>query len=91
MNSPPAENGLSPAHKLFNHPIRTNLPSVKPYTKPSNIETATEPETQNRLPTLKPGGTVRIRTDEEKTWDKKGSVIAHNDHPPLYVLNEWIT
>ena len=30
LNSPPAENGLSPAHKLFNHPIRTNLPSVKP-------------------------------------------------------------
>ena len=30
LNSPPAENGLSPAPKLFNHPIRTNVPSVKP-------------------------------------------------------------
>ena len=38
--------------------------------------TAIEPETQNRLSTLKPGDTFRIRTDQERTWDKKGLVIA---------------
>ena len=89
MNSLPDENSLSPAHKLFNRPIRTNLPSAKPQPKPSTTNTAIEPQTQNRLSTLKPGDTVRIRTDEEKTWDKKGSVIAPNDRPRSYnVLNE---
>ena len=67
LNSQPDENGLSPAHKLFNCPIRTNLPSAKPQPKPSTTNTAIEPETQNRLSTLKSGDTVRIRTDEEKT------------------------
>ena len=89
LNSQPDENGLSPAHKLFNRPIHTNLPSAEPQPKPSTTNTAIEPETQNRLSTLKLGYTVRIRTDEEKTWDKKGSVIAPNDHPCSYnVLNE---
>ena len=37
----------------------------------------------------KPGDSVRIRTDEEKSWDKKRSVIASNDRPCSYnVLNE---
>ena len=89
MNSQPDENGSSPAHKLFNHPIRTNLPSAKPQPKPSTTNTVIEPETKNRLSTLKPGDTVRIRTDEEKIWDKKGSAIAPNDRPRSYsVLNE---
>ena len=88
LNSQPDENGLSPAHKLFNRPIHTNLPSAEPQPKPSTTNTAIEPETQNRLSTLKPGYTVRIRTDEEKTWDKKGSVIAPNGHPCSNVLNE---
>ena len=60
---------MSPAHKLFNRPIRTNLTSAKPQPKASTTNTA--PETQNRLSTLKPGDTARIRTDEEKTWDKR--------------------
>ena len=81
MNSQLDENGLSPAHKLFNRPIRTTLPSAKPQSKPSTTNTASERETQNRLSNLKPGDTVRGRTDEEKTWDKKGSVIAPNDRP----------
>ena len=71
LNSQPDENELSPANKLFNRPIRTNLTSAKPQRKASTTNTAIEPETQNRLSTLKPGDTARIRTDEEKTWDKK--------------------
>ena len=72
---------MLPVHKLFNHPIRTNLPSVKPQPKPSTTKTAIELEIQNRLSTLKPENTVTIRTDEEEIWDKKGSVIAPNDRP----------
>ena len=89
MNSQPDQNGLSLAHKLFNRSIRTNLPSVKPQPKSSTTKTAVESETQNRLSTLKPRDTVKIRTDEEKTWDKKGSIIAPNGRPRSYnVLNE---
>ena len=89
LNSQPDENGLLPAHKLFNHPICTNLPSAKPQPKPSTTNTAIEPETQNHLSTLKPGDTIRIKTDKEKTWNKKGSVIAPNDcHCSYNILNE---
>ena len=80
---------LSPAHKLFKSPIRTNVPSAKPQPKPSTTKAAIEPKTQNRLSILKPGDTVRIRTDEEKTWDRKGSLITPKDRPRSYnVLNE---
>ena len=40
LSSQPDKNGLSPAHKLFNHPICTNAPSIKPQTKPSTTKTA---------------------------------------------------
>ena len=40
LNSQPDENGFSPAHNLFNRPIRTNLPSAKPQPKPSTTNTA---------------------------------------------------
>ena len=46
LNSQTDEIGLSPAHKLLNRPIRTNLPSAKPQPKPSTTNTAIEPETQ---------------------------------------------
>ena len=52
LNSQPDKNGLSPAHKLYNRPIRTNLPSAKPQPKLSTTNTAIERETQNRLSTL---------------------------------------
>ena len=62
---------------------------MKPQPKPSTTETAIEPETQNRLQTLKPGDTVRIRTNKEKTWDSKGWFIASNDGPRSYnILNK---
>ena len=81
MNSQPDENGLSPVHKY--------LPSTRTQPKPSTTNTAIEPETQNHLSTLKPGDTIRIRTNKEKTWDKKGSVFAPNDLPRSNnVLNE---
>ena len=88
FNSQPDECGSLPADKLFSHPIRTNLLSGKPQSKPSTTNTAIE-DTQNYLSTLKPGDTVRIRTGKEKTWVKKGTVIAPNDYPRSYnVLNE---
>ena len=61
LNSQPDENWLSPAHKLFNHPISTNQLSIKLQPKPSITKT---PE----LSII------------EKTWDKKRSVIAPDNH-----------
>ena len=89
LNSQPDENGLSPVHKLFNSSICNNIPSTRTQPKPSTTNTAIEPETQNHLSTLKPGDTIRIRTNKEKTWDEKGSVFAPNDLPRSNnVLNE---
>ena len=36
---------------------------------------------ENHLSRLKLGAIVRMRTDEEKTWDKKKTVLAPNDRP----------
>ena len=63
-------------HQLISYSI-AQLALIYPLLN-QNLNTAIEPETQNCLSTLKPGDTVRIRTEEEKTWDKKGSVIAPN-------------
>ena len=41
LNSQATKNALSPAHKLFNRPTRTNVPSVKPQPKPSTTEQET--------------------------------------------------
>ena len=54
----------------------------------NTTETAIDIDTQNQLPTLKPGDTIRKRTNKEKTCNKKGSIFAPNDHACSYVLNE---
>ena len=69
-------------YPLLNH----NLPQT--HHKPSTTNTTIEPEIQNSLSTLKPGDTVRIKTDGEKNWDRKGSVIAPNNRPRSYVVND---
>ena len=46
LNSQPDKNGLSPADKVLNWPIDTNLPSAKPRHKSSTTNTAIEPKTQ---------------------------------------------
>ena len=64
-------------HQLISYSI-AQLALIYPLLK-QNLSTAIEPETQNSLSTLKSGDTVRIRTEEEKTWNKKGSAIASNE------------
>ena len=71
---------------LFKRPICANVFSVKPEPNPSTTKTEIEPQTQDWITTLKPAGTVRKRTDEEKTWDKKGSAITRNYHSCLYIV-----
>ena len=49
-----------------------------------NLQSSNWPRNPEELSTSKPVDTVRIRVDKEKTWNKKGPVIALNDHPCLY-------
>ena len=70
------------SYKLFDCPIHTNVTSAKQQAR-NTAKTAIDLETQNWQPTLKPGDTIKT-IDKEKTWNKKGSVIAPNDHPCWY-------
>ena len=91
LNSQPNENGTSPSQKLFNRQLRTNLPSVKPLLPQNSFvtETPRPRKTTHSLPNISQGNTIRIRTDEQNLWDKKGIVIKQNNRPRSYdVLNE---
>ena len=90
FNSQPDKNGLSPTHKLFSCPICTNVPSTKP--QPNLLPKQQLMRNQNWVLTLRHGYTVRVRSDKEKTWDKKGSVIALDDCAHLCnVLDKKLT
>ena len=89
MNSQPDNNGISPAQKLFNRNTRTNLPSFQSLSKTAHTNIPIFSEKKAKLPEIDPGTTVRIRTDEEKTWNKQGTIISKNNRPRSYnVLNE---
>ena len=77
LNSQPNENGISPAQKLFNRQLRTNQPSVRPLLPQNSFvtETPRPHKTTHSLPNISQGNTVRIRTNEQIIWDKKGIVI----------------
>ena len=77
LNSQPNENGISPAQKLFNRQLRTNLPSVKALLPQNSFvtETPRPRKTTHSLPNISQGNAVRIRTDEQNLWDKKGIAI----------------
>ena len=66
LNSQSNENGISPAQKLFNHQLRTNLVSVKPLFPRNSFVTETPRfrKTTHSLPNIPKGYTVWIRTDE---------------------------
>ena len=77
LNSQPIKNGISPAQNLYNCHLRISLLSVK-LLLPQNsfINEAPRPgKTTHSLPNIPQGNTVRIRTDEQNLWDKKGFVI----------------
>ena len=90
LNSQPDQNGSSPAEKLLGHKLRTTLLSLIPFTQ--NTATEKHTVTQNlrrKLPEIAPGTTVRIRTDEQNPWDKKGIVVSQNNRPRLCdILNK---
>ena len=91
LNSQPNENGISPAQKLFNRQLCTNLPSVKTLLPQNSFVTETPRpcKTTLSLRNISQGNTVRICTDEQNLWDKKGIVIKQNNRPRSYdVLNE---
>ena len=82
QNSQPDQNGTLPAEKLFGHKLRTTLPSLIPFTQ--SITTKKHLVThklKRNFPEIAPGTTVRIRTDQQNLWDKKGIVMSQNNRP----------
>ena len=67
LNSQSSENVISPAQKLLNHQLRTNLLSVKPLLPQKSFVTEIHRlhKTNHSLPNISQGNTVRIRTDEQ--------------------------
>ena len=90
LNSLPDQNGTSPAGKLFGHKLRTTLPSLIPSTQSTATEKHTITQNVGRnLPEIAPGKTVRIRTDEQNIWDKKGIIVSQDNRPrSCDILNE---
>ena len=80
LNSQPDENGTSPAEKLFGPKLRTTLPALIPFTQGTTTEKHTVTQNLKRkLPEIAPGTAVRIRTDEQNLWDKKGIVVSQKN------------
>ena len=77
LNSQPNENGISPAEKFFNCQLCTNLPSVKPLLLQNSFvtETLRPCKTTHSLPNISHKNIVRIITDEQILWGKKGIAI----------------
>ena len=62
LNSQPGQNGTSPAEKLFDHKLRTTLPSLIPSTQSSATEKHIVAQNLRRKPPeIAPGRTVGIR------------------------------
>ena len=85
LNSQSDQNGSSPAEKSFGQKLRTTFPLLIPCTQ--NTATKKHTETQNlrcKLPEI-----LRIRTNEQNLWDKKGIVVSQSNRPQLYnILNK---
>ena len=91
LNSQPNEKGVSPAQKLLSCQFCTNLPLVKLLLSQNSFVTETPSpwKTTHSLPNISQGNVIRICTDEQNLWDKKGIVIKQSNRPrPYHVINE---
>ena len=90
LNSQPEQNGTSPAEKWFGHKLRTTFPSLIPFIQSSTTKKHTVTHNlKSNFPEFPPGTTVRIRTDEQNLWYKKGITMSQNNRPQSCdILNE---
>ena len=95
LNTTPDENGHSPASKMFNKQLRTNLPSIKrmksgPVEKKQDVKTKYD-ERSKDLTEIAPGTTVRLfnRDKNEGNWRRKGKIISkRKEHRAYNVMND---
>ena len=93
LNTTPNSDGHSPAYKLYQRNPRTTLPSVStqppcPLSPKRKLKQSYDQHARN-LPTLLPGTTVRVRTDKDTDWSKKGKVVEKCSEPRSYrILNQ---
>ena len=77
LNSLQGQNRTSPADNLFGHKLRTTLPLLIPFTQSAATEKHTVTQKlRPKVPDMAPGTTVRIRTEEQNLWNKKGIVVS---------------
>ena len=92
LNSQPDQNQTSSAEKSFGHKLRTNFPSLMPFIESTTTRKHTVTHNlKSNLPEFAPGTRVRIRTDEQNRWDKKGILVSQNNCPRLHNIMKHIS
>ena len=86
LNSTPSQDGTSPAYKLFNRQIRTTLPSANVHVKTCNTQKrkTIRHKCVRQLLEILYDSTVRIRTDEDKSWSEMGKVVSKHPNSRSY-------
>ena len=103
-NTPSRKDGVSPAQKLFGHPIQDTIPahrrSFAPEWQKSTQEVeqlATETSDQSKifynthahpLPDIHIGSNVALQNQQTKLWDVYGTVVAIGPHRRYYVKTQ---
>ena len=93
INTTPGVDGRSPAEKMFNRAVRTLIPSLQTSVpqQVSEMERSIATSSQGgdkEESSISPGSAVRIRYDTDKSWEKRGIVVARREEPRSYdVLN----
>ena len=103
-NTPSRKDGLSPAQKLFGHPVQDTLPAHRKAFLPEWQRTATDVEQQaintqetvehtyNRharpLPVLTVGSQVAIQNHDTKQWDIYGTITEIGPHRRYFIKTQ---
>ena len=88
LRTAPLKNGGSPASKLINRELRTNLPSLSYITQPMLPTYSKTKLNYDRnakdLPKLNVNDSVRFQ--ERDAWSRKGKIVKLDDNPRSYHL-----
>ena len=100
-NTPSCKDGLSPAQKLFGHPIQDTLPAQHCLFAPEWQKSTQEAEQQatetmkdakisydahsHPLPDIHVGSSVTLQNQETKLWDIYGTVVTIGQHRRYHI------
>ena len=103
-NTPSRQDGLSPAQKLYGHPIQDTLPAHRRSFSPEWLRSLQEADQQasymlhqsetfynthaHTLTDIKIGSTVALQNQQTKLWDIYGKVVAIGPHRWYHVRTQ---